>query len=81
MLLKVEKTKISPQSPKRNLGSKNSIVVGYVFQSGILYEARKYLVLGVEKAKISLQGTNMEFVAQNQYGRVIYPSIDICFKG
>jgi hypothetical protein len=31
--------------------------------------------MGVKKAKISLQSSNTEFGAQNQYGRVIYPSI------
>jgi hypothetical protein len=31
--------------------------------------------LGVKKAKIGLQSPKTEFGAQNQYGRVIYPSI------
>jgi hypothetical protein len=36
---------------------------------------RKNILLGVEKVKMSLQSPKTEFGAQNQYGRVIYPSI------
>jgi hypothetical protein len=42
---------------------------------GILYGSRKYILLGVKKAKIGPQSPKTEFGAQNQYGRVIYPSI------
>jgi hypothetical protein len=31
--------------------------------------------MGVSKAKIGFQSRKMEFGAQNQYGRVIFPSI------
>jgi hypothetical protein len=41
----------------------------------MLHGVRKNIVLRVKKAKISLQSPKMEFEAQNQYGRVIYPSI------
>jgi hypothetical protein len=33
------------------------------------------MLLGVKKAKIGPQSPKTEFGAQNQYGRVIYPSI------
>jgi hypothetical protein len=33
------------------------------------------MLLEVEKAKISPQNPKMKFGAQNQYGRVIYPSV------
>jgi hypothetical protein len=36
----------------------------------------EHIFLGVEKVKMSLQSPKMEFEAQNQYDRVIYPSID-----
>jgi hypothetical protein len=36
---------------------------------------KKYILLGVKNAKMSLQSPKTEFGAQNQYGRVIYPSI------
>jgi hypothetical protein len=42
---------------------------------GISHGARKNVLLGVKKAKISFQSPKAEFGAQNQYGRVIYPSI------
>jgi hypothetical protein len=37
--------------------------------------ARKYILLGVSNAKIGPQSPKTEFEAQNQYGRVTYPSI------
>jgi hypothetical protein len=40
-----------------------------------LYRWRKYILLGFKKANIGLQSPKTEFGAQNQYGRVIYPSI------
>jgi hypothetical protein len=40
-----------------------------------LHGARKNILLGVKKLKISLQSQNPEFGAQNQYDRVLYPSI------
>jgi hypothetical protein len=78
MLLGVEKAKIGLQSPKKELCSDIYMVVWYVYRLGILYEARKNTLSGVNKTKISLQGTNMQIGAQNQYGRVIYPSIGNC---
>jgi hypothetical protein len=44
-------------------------------RSEILYRWKKYLLLGVKKAKIGSQSPKTEFGAQNQYIRVIYPSI------
>jgi hypothetical protein len=44
-------------------------------RSEILYRWRKYILLGVKKAKIGSQSPKTEFGAQNQYVRVIYPSI------
>jgi hypothetical protein len=41
---------------------------------GILHKARKNIILGVKKVKISLQSPKTEFGAQDQYGRVLYPS-------
>jgi hypothetical protein len=35
-------------------------------------DAVKYILLGVKKAKIGPQSPKTEFVAQIQYGRVIY---------
>jgi hypothetical protein len=43
---------------------------------GNLHEARKNILLGVKKGKISLQSPKTEFGAQNQYDRVTYPSIE-----
>jgi hypothetical protein len=40
-----------------------------------LYGVRKNILLGVKKAKRSLQSSKTEFEAPNQYGRAIYPSI------
>jgi hypothetical protein len=51
------------------------MVVWHMFRSGILHEVRESILLGVKKAKISLQIPKTEFRAQNQYGRVTYPSI------
>jgi hypothetical protein len=50
------------------------------------YTKRENIHLGVKKPKISLQGTNMKFGAQNQYVRVIDREFYIdeettCFKG
>jgi hypothetical protein len=50
---------------------KISMVVWYINRSGILHEPRKNILLGVKKAKISVQSPIMEFGAQKQYGRVI----------
>jgi hypothetical protein len=36
---------------------------------------RKIIILGVKKAAKSLKSPKTEFGAQNQYGRVTYPSI------
>jgi hypothetical protein len=58
-----------PPEPKINM------VVWYIHRSGILHKARKNILLGVKKVKISPQSPKTEFWAQNQYGRVIYPSI------
>jgi hypothetical protein len=52
------------------------MVVRYIHRSGILHGARKYILLGVKKAKIDPQSPKTEFGAQNLYGRVIYPSIE-----
>jgi hypothetical protein len=41
----------------------------------ILQPARKNILLGVKNVKIGPQSPKTEFGAQNQYGRVIYPSI------
>jgi hypothetical protein len=46
-----------------------------IYRSGILQRARKNILLGVKKAKIGSQSPKTEFRAQNQYDRVIYPSI------
>jgi hypothetical protein len=43
--------------------------------SEILYRCRKYTQLGVKTAKLGPQSTKTKFGTQNQYGRVIYPSI------
>jgi hypothetical protein len=45
-------------------------------RSDILYKSRKNILLGAKKAKIgSPQSSKTEFGFQNQYGRVIHPSI------
>jgi hypothetical protein len=41
-----------------------------------LHGARKNILLGVKKVEISLQSPKPEFRAQNQYGRMIYPSFE-----
>jgi hypothetical protein len=41
----------------------------------ILNRRRKYILLWVKKTKICPQSPKTEFGAQNQYGRVMYPSI------
>jgi hypothetical protein len=65
MLLRVKKVKIGRQSPK------TEFLLKYLYCCVIsLYELRKNLLLGVKKTKISLEGTNMDFGAQNQYDRV-----------
>jgi hypothetical protein len=46
-------------------------------RSGILHKAKKFILLGDKKTKIGPQSPKTEFGAQNQYGRVIYPSIGI----
>jgi hypothetical protein len=46
-----------------------------ISRSEILNKWRKYALLAVKKAKIVLQSPKTEFGAQNQYGRVIHPSI------
>jgi hypothetical protein len=75
ILLGVKKADIGPRAQKRNLGPKINMVVWYIHLSGILHGVRKYILLGVKKALIGPQSPKMEFGAQNQYGRVIYPSI------
>jgi hypothetical protein len=42
----------------------------------MLHGARKNILLGVKKVKISLQSPETEFGAQNQYDRVTYPSTE-----
>jgi hypothetical protein len=56
-----QKGEISLQSSKRNLGPKINMVVRYINRSAILNEARKYILLGVEKVKISLQSPKTKF--------------------
>jgi hypothetical protein len=53
----------------------NSAFVVFFTRYCILYRRRKYILLGVKKANVSLQSSKKELYAQNQYGRVIYPSI------
>jgi sigma54-dependent transcription regulator len=48
-----------------------------IYRSGILHGARKNILLGVKKVKISLQKPKTEFGLQNQYDRETYPSIDL----
>jgi hypothetical protein len=58
--------------PKNRIWGPNS-----VWSCGILHgRAKKTILLVVKKAKKSLQSPKTEFGAQNQYGRVIYPSIE-----
>jgi hypothetical protein len=51
------------------------MAVWYIYRLRILHVARKNILLWVKKVKISLQSPKTEFRLQNQYGRVIYPSI------
>jgi hypothetical protein len=61
--------KIYPQSPKKeSVWSCPSIGNFYTKQEKIYF-------WGSKRQKLSFRSTNMEFGAQNQYGRVIYPSI------
>jgi hypothetical protein len=47
-------------------------IVNVISRSEILYRCRKYKYLGVKTATIR---NKTKFGTQNQYGRVIYPSI------
>jgi hypothetical protein len=47
------------------------MVVGYIHQFGILYGARKYILLGVKMLKLAKK---TEFGSQTQYG-CVYSSI------
>jgi hypothetical protein len=46
------------------LGPKINMVVRHIHRSGILHGARKYILLGVKKAKIGAQSPKTEFGAQ-----------------
>jgi hypothetical protein len=53
------------RAQKRNLGPKISMVVGYVHRLGILQGARKYILLGVKKAKIGTQSPKSDPSIEN----------------
>jgi hypothetical protein len=54
MLLGVEKAKINPQSPKTGFWPQNQYGPPYQLGSGMLYEARKYILLMIKNVEISL---------------------------
>jgi hypothetical protein len=67
---RVQNSKNKPRSPKTEFGLQNQYG-----RSGILYGARKYVLLGVKKVQIDLNSLKTEYGPQNQYARVKYPPI------
>jgi hypothetical protein len=63
--------------PKNGIWGPTSVWSCDTFIDWKSHVVRKNILLGVQKAKISLPSPKTEFGAQNQYARVIYPSTSI----